>query len=123
MSRVFIPGMQTRDRVILRHLVQPTFENAQELCNELSQYLVDVYPGHLWQVQLNQTWVGVKNLRLHNSKGMQEDLLNIDAEGKRNCMMRLGGELLERYGQPRGWVNEACLKALKRDVMGNAIMP
>jgi hypothetical protein len=87
-------------------LVDPLDEQVAVTC---AQSLVKYYPGHEWRVEVDRR------------KGFI-DILNVDLSGSHGCripmngyattseldklMMRFGGEILERYNQPRGEFSE-----------------
>lgn len=101
-------------------LVDPIDEQIAMTC---AQALVKYYPGHEWRVEVDRR------------KGFI-DILNLDLSGMHGCrvsmdgyatvseldklMMRYGGEILERYNQPRGEFSENAYHdaAEKVDVAG-----
>lgn len=97
------------------------------LCKEIADYLVTTYPGWLWGVNPQEFggMVNILNLTLHPVWGyrikvsaIQNDLHNL-AEAKRGA-----GEILERFGMPRGPFTDRCrelIAAQRRDLRGNLI--
>ena len=118
MSKILTPGGVIRERKTLANAKIPTAAQALEICNCLGTALNLIYPGHLWEVGMIQSVVYIRNLRLSKTHGVKIPVENIDPEGK--TLMRIGGEILERFSQKRGKVDHASIKQLKRDIKGDA---
>jgi hypothetical protein len=99
----------------------PTNEEAFEMCRGFAEFINNIYPGYVWQVGMMGDLVYVQNLSLNRKQGFRVPLKDIDIDGK--VLMRAGGELLERYRLRRGKKEPDRVKALKRDITGNAIQP
>lgn len=99
----------------------------QIICKEIADFLAKTYPGWLWAIHPQEFGglVNIRNLTLHEVWGyrikvsaLQNDLHNL-TEAKRGA-----GEILERFGVPRGPYNDRARRALaerRRDVRGNFI--
>lgn len=97
------------------------------LCKEIADHLAKEYPGWLWGVNPQEFGglVNIINFTLHDAwayrikvSEIQNDLHNL-AAAKQGA-----GELLERFGMPRGPYNDHCkerLKTARRDVRGQLI--
>lgn len=118
MSRIFIPGVATRERATVGSTPEPTERQAFEMCCAFATVLTTIYPGHLWEVGMMQNIVYIKNLRLNKVKGYKIPLDQIDVEGK--ALMRIGGEILERFGQNRGGINVDSIGRLERNIRGDS---
>lgn len=92
------------------------FLKAKEIADTLMQH----YPGHLWAVNVTQGLANVLNLKLSGKWGFRIKLPAIysASELKRQVILA-GGELLERYRQRRGVVNEDALLCEPTDFAGN----
>lgn len=67
------------------------------------------YPGHQWGTDMQGAFMIIRNKRLTGKYGYRINLLvtsDIQAEAR-----RAGGEILERYRQPRGAMNNDRLQA------------
>lgn len=69
--------------------------------------LNEQYPGHLWAVHLNDEQLGgvmvIRNLAVSFRYGYVIKLSRVYADPDLGCVMRAGGEILERAGMQRGW--------------------
>ena len=72
------------------------------LAMELSEKLNKHYPGHLWSVHVSDeptgAYVVIRNLGISDTVGYFLKLARIYADIDRRCVMRAGGEMLERAG-------------------------
>lgn len=79
------------------------------LCKEIYRILDDHYSGHLWQVGANSS-TGVVDIKLLYPDGRHRitnlgyglKIKSLDVPYLKKKVIRAGGELLERYGLPRG---------------------
>ena len=71
--------------------------------------LNEQYPGHLWCVHLDDEERGgmmvIRNLAVSFAYGYRLKLSRVYADPDLKCVMRAGGEILERAGMKRGWWN------------------
>mgnify|MGYP001560467377 CR=1 FL=1 len=75
---------------------------------EIAAILHFNYPGHGWVVECkhDQGVASIKNIYASTLYGMVIHLNNItNAKARRALVVKLGGELLERFGLPRGKFN------------------
>jgi hypothetical protein len=81
------------------------------------------YPGHLWAVQINECGhvLYVFNHALHSRWGYVLRTVEVEHDPSRRCFLRAGGEILERFGMPRGRFDVHIYAALKKDVLGQCI--
>lgn len=88
-----------------------TEHDAQDiaLCKEIYDILDTHYSGHLWQVGAN-SYSGVVDIKLLYPDGRHRvtnfgyglKITALDAPFIKKKIIKAGGELLERYGLPRG---------------------
>lgn len=79
------------------------------LCKEIYDILDTNYSGHLWQVGAN-SYTGVVDIKLLYPDGRHRvtnfgyglRITALDAPFIKKKIIKAGGELLERYGLPRG---------------------
>jgi hypothetical protein len=102
----------------MRNYRVPSDIEAYNICRGMAEGLGAVYPGYQWQVMMQQDLVYVQNLSLSTARGYKLPLSAFDIEGK--TLIMIGGEILERFGCRRGRKDKAEVKALKRDLRGNA---
>lgn len=78
------------------------FKLAKSLADKLHAH----YPGHLWAVFVNSRATGgvvyIKNLAVSSLYGYVLHLNNVLADPTLKCVMRAGGEILERAKFARG---------------------
>jgi len=67
---------------------------------------------------MQQDVVFIQNMSLNTKKAFSLPLASFDINGK--VLMRVGGEILERFKMQRGKRNQADFKSLIRDVSRNA---
>lgn len=91
------------------------YQKAAGIANKLHA----CYPGHIWAVAIEGGTAKIQNLLLSGRMGFIVKLSKISPEMTE--IMRAGGELLERYRQRRGWVQQDILAGLKRDIRGDVI--
>jgi len=81
------------------------------LAKRCADALNEHYPGHLWAVHLNDEEMGgiliIRNLAVSFQYGYVLHLSTIHADPNLKCVMRAGGEILERASMIRGrWDGE-----------------
>ena len=114
---IWIPG--SKNRKTLKNERQPTEKQALDICNGIASAMFAMYPNYHWEVGMNQNVVYIKNSTLNYKKGYAIHINKIDPEGK--VLMRIGGEILERYNVRRGRGKRDEVDLLKRDVFDNCI--
>jgi len=71
-----------------------------QLTHRIADKLNEHYPGHLWAVHLNDEKLGgvviIRNLAISGKYGYVLKLERIYADPSLRCVMRAGGEMLER---------------------------
>lgn len=116
---ILTPGHVIKPRSILRHEKQPDALAAYAICKSFSDCLGNVYPGHLWQVHMNQNLVHIFLASLSKKHCYTCHISRFDSEGKK--LLFIGAELLERFNQRRGIADAEKCKNIKRDITGDAI--
>jgi hypothetical protein len=88
------------------------------LARNMAETLNRHYPGHLWAVTCegDKGIATVRNLRLSGRWGFILKLREMDKNMR--CVMRAGGELLERYRLARRAFNQDHYEALPTDFAG-----
>lgn len=77
------------------------------------------YPGHLWGVSVEGSRLIVRNMSLAGDWGYVLFIPHIYSASSMDAdVIRAGGEILERYHQPRGEVDFGHLIALPTDYAG-----
>lgn len=93
--------------------------NEMLLAKNAAEILHKHYPGHLWAVNVAESRLEVRNLYLSGEWGF---ILRIpdfySASDWDKQILRAGGEILERYRQARGRVDEASIHQLPTDFAG-----
>lgn len=112
---IFIPN--SKNRKTIRTERQPTEQQALDICNGIGTAMRLLYPNFLWEVGMNQNMVYIKNSTLNNKMAYHIHIKNIDPEGK--ALMRIGGEILERYNLRRGRGRLDEVELLDRDILDN----
>ena len=80
------------------------------LCRNVSEVLERHYPGWCWLVGVEQGMVRIHSFKLSTLEGYRLRPEEIDNDYRR--VVDAGGEILERFGMPRGRYNhEAWLSA------------
>lgn len=74
------------------------------------------YPGWLWAVRPNEQGgvIVIYSLRISGHWGYLLKLSVVQADTRLNCVLKAGGEILERCGFPRGAYNRERWLAAKR---------
>ena len=119
MSTIVTPHSVIRPRRTLRHEKQPTNLQAFAICSAFSEALGNIFPGHLWQVHMNQNLVHIFLASLSKKHCYTAHIDKFDPEGKK--LLFVGSEMLERFNQARGRADAEKCKNIKRDVGGDAI--
>ncbi len=74
------------------------------LCEEVLTKLLEHYPGHPWLVQIPNNDSGVvviKHPMLSALYGMVVKITTLNSDPSMHEVVRMGGEMLERWGQKR----------------------
>lgn len=82
------------------------------------------YPGYLWFVECsgNTGLIQIRNLSLDGKLGYNVHLKGqFSASDMEKVIMQAGGEVLERFNQPRGRAEEASLMEAPRDFAGRMV--
>lgn len=119
MSSILTPGQVIGPRKILRHEKQPTTAQAYAICAAFSNALGNIFPGHLWQVHMNQNMVHIFCASLSKKHAYTCHINKFDPEGKK--LLFIGSEILERFNMERSRANAEKCKNVERDITGDAI--
>lgn len=79
------------------------------LAKDMADVLNTQYPGHLWAVNVDgkQGMADIRNLALSGDWGYRLRIVtNFSASEFRKRVIRAGGEILERFGQRRGAMDD-----------------
>lgn len=81
------------------------------------------YPGWQWGLQINVRgrMVNVFNLTLHDTWGYTIRASEVEHDPTRHQFLVAGGEILERFGFPRGGIDWNRVAMMKRDARGRGI--
>ncbi len=89
------------------------------LAKRAAEQLHTKYPGHLWAVSIDGSFLDVRNMALSGNWGFRVSLREMySASDWDKKIMRAGGELLERYKQRRGVIDVASILALPTNFAG-----
>lgn len=89
------------------------------LCKNAAELLHKHYPGHLWAVSINGSILDVRNLYLSGTWGFRLHVPAIYSSSDWDKkIITAGGEILERYKQRRGVVDEAGVHTLETNFAG-----
>jgi hypothetical protein len=93
------------------------------LSKRIAEKLQQLYPDHLWGVNLTDGIVDIRLLSAHTGTwGYTIKHVNSYSASDLDRQIRTaGGELLERYRQRRGRLDEASLLSQRRDAAGRLI--
>lgn len=74
------------------------------LATRAGEMLNKHYPGWLWAVNVNSEGgvMDIKNLQISSKYGFRLFLSQVYQDPNLKCVMRAGGEFLERVNKPRG---------------------
>ena len=93
--------------------------NEYFMAKNAAELLHKSYPGHLWAVSVDGGFLDVRNLMLDGKMGFRLKIGQMfsgsDWDKK---VMRAGGEVLERYRQRRGVIDEAGIHNLPVNFAG-----
>ena len=90
---------------------------AQDIAEKLNKH----YPGHMWGVNadVNNGITTIQAVELSTEYGYLLHLADLDIDLK--CVVRAGGEILERFRVKRGAHKESEIANLSRNIKGNAL--
>jgi hypothetical protein len=93
---------------------------AQLLVNECAQVLLREYPHHWWKVSTSSDWscIYIKCLNVSVNYGITLHTHVVQSDPDLKCVIRAGGEILERGFQNRG--KNTGKNTTKLDLMGAA---
>ena len=95
------------------------------LCKVVGDALERHYPGWMWAIQPDELGgiLSIMALRLSGEWGYVFKLADLQGDAKVAVqkVMRGGGEILERFGVPRGTYRYADWAATRKDIAGMAI--
>lgn len=94
----------------------PTIEDVH-YAKELLEFIVSEYPGYKWIVEVRTGLVTVVNETFCPDYGFRLYTSMLDNDGKE--IRRWAGDLLERYGVPRGGIVVGAVDEMPRDLRGN----
>lgn len=96
------------------------------LCKQIGDTLERHYPGWMWAVQPDERGgiLSIRALRLSGEWGYVFKLADLQGDAKvaMQKVMLGGGEILERFGVPRGTYRYQDWKDTRKDVAGMAVM-
>jgi hypothetical protein len=93
-----------------------------EIAKTIGAELCGLYPGHGWVIEADARNGVAKicNRHMGYKAGYIYKLKDIDLGTFKRDMMRVGGDILERYGLSRSKMIEMEVLGVKRDLRGNA---
>lgn len=95
------------------------------LCKNIGDTLERHYPGWLWAIQPDETGgiLAIRALRLSGEWGYVFRLADLQGDSKVVAadVMRAGGEILERFGVPRGTYRYEDWARTTKDIAGLAM--
>lgn len=102
------------------------FDNHASLvivAKEGMKYLVAAYPGHMWAFQINQfgRMFNIFNHCFHDVWGYTIRADEVEHDITRRRFITAGGELLERFGHPRGKFDVELWATMPKDLRGNCL--
>jgi hypothetical protein len=109
------------------HITHPdNFLNHPSLvmvAKEGMKFLVQAYPGHMWAIQINQRgrMFNIFNHCFHDIWGYTIRADEVEHDITRRRFITAGGELLERFGHPRGHFDVDLWAAMRKDAKGNCL--
>jgi hypothetical protein len=116
---ILTPGSVIRPKRLLRHEKQPSPSQAFAICSAFSNALGNIFPGHLWQVQMNQNLVHIFCASISKKHCYTCHISRFDPDGKK--LLMIGAEILERFNLTRGRADVEKCKTIERDLKGDAI--
>lgn len=86
------------------------------LVKDIADKLERLYPGWLWAVQPDERGgvINIFSMRLSMRWGYRLHTKNVQQDPHRRDAMRAGGEILDRFGMPRGRYDRSKWQAAKR---------
>jgi hypothetical protein len=102
------------------------FDNHASLvivAKEGMKFLVQAYPGHMWAIQINERgrMFNIFNHHFHDIWGYTIRADEVEHDITRRRFITAGGELLERFGHPRGHLDLDLWATLPKDAKGNCL--
>ncbi len=94
-------------------------QQENEVALSIFNKLHSLYPGHAWIVQVDNNLCYIKHMLLSAKYGMTTDLFRVTQADNKE-LMRIGGELLERFNVDRGAMNLEHVMGLKQLASGDA---
>ena len=93
-----------------------------EIAKTIGAELCGIYPGHGWIVEADARngIAKICNRHMGVNAGYMYKLNDIEFSTFKRDMMRIGGDILERYKLSRGRMVEAEVLGVIRDLRGNA---
>ncbi len=114
-----VPDQVLKDRTRMGTMRFPNEQEAYQMCCAITAALEKIYPGHLWRAAINQDLLFIQNCTVDDENAYCVHLADIDPDGK--VLMRIAGEILERFGLTRGRARHQEIKNLEYDpISGNA---
>ncbi len=93
--------------------------NELNLAKRTAELLHKHYPGHLWGVNVEGAFLDVRNFYLSGNYGFRLSIpATYSSSDLDKRIINAGGEILERYRQRRGVIDEAGIHNLKTDFSG-----
>ena len=94
-------------------------EQERDVALSIFNRLHKLYPGHAWLVQVDNNLCYIKHMLLSAQYGMTSDLFRV-TQGDSKELMRIGGELLERFKVRRGAMDLESIMRLQHLSSGDA---
>lgn len=94
--------------------------NDRVLAKNMADTLHKAYPNHLWAVSVDSHGgvASVRNMRLSGNWGFMLKLNDVYQDPGLKCVLRAGGEILERYRLSRRQFNQDHYGALETNCAG-----
>ena len=107
MNQNIIIKNKDKDKIITGSRVQ-----AERLVYDVAVKLEQHYPGHCWHVAMSKDFsvIGIRNMLIHANYGMILHTLDVQQDPSLKCVVKMGGELLERAFLSRGECKEEPTK-------------
>lgn len=93
------------------------------ICKDSADLLERHYPGWMWAIQPFEFGAVIKifSLRLSGEYGFMIRVPEIQNDPQRKLALEAGGQILERFGMPRGPYDRELVRYKARDIRGNLI--
>ena len=89
------------------------------MAKQMADDLHTAYPGHLWAVAIDKSFLDVRNLYLSGNWGFRLSIPQMYSSSDWDKkVLRAGGEILERYRQRRAHADDAAIDALPTNFAG-----